>query len=84
MTHDRDAGVDEPGDRRGEGGAAFDLHRFDAAFLQEASAVAEKFGEAVVRQAEGQVTDHKRFGLRADHRGGVMDHHVQGHADRIR
>jgi hypothetical protein len=68
VAHHRDAGVDEAGDGRGEGGAAFDLHRLDAAFLEEAAAVAEELGEAVVGQAEGEVADHEGFGLGAERR----------------
>ena len=84
MSHDRDAGVDEARDGRREGGAPFDLHGLDAAFLEEAAAVAEELGEAVVGQAEGQVAHHEGFRLGAGDGGGVVEHHVEGHPHRIR
>jgi hypothetical protein len=62
----------EPGDGRRERSTAFDLHRLDARFLQEAAAVAEELGEAVVRESEGEVADHERLGLGADDGRGVM------------
>ena len=83
MSHDRDTRIDKAGDGRRERGATFNFHGLDAAFLEEAPAVAEEFREAVVGEAEGEVADHEGFGLGPSDGGGVVDHHVQGHADGI-
>ena len=84
VTHDRNAGIDELGDRFGVRGAALDLDRLGATFLKQPAAGVQKPAEALMGHPERQVGHHQPVLDRAGHRRRVVDHHVQRDSYRVR
>ena len=83
MSHDRNARIDEFGDSGGEARAAFDFNPLGAGFLKKTPTVTQYFGKRIVGEGKGKVADYNWIGLRTYDGRRVVEHHVEGHADRV-